>query len=543
MNLVERPRAAAASRTMLDRVVGYFWPRAGLTRLHDRMMLDASTGGGFKGGRRDRRPTKRWRPFEGSADADLLPDLPDLRARSRDLARNAPIATGAINTNVTNVIGEGLILQASINADVLGISEEQASQYQREQEREFEHFCRTCDFSRVQSFERLQALVYRAAKESGDVIVVRRFRKDAGDLYGTKLQVIEADRLSNPNRVADTDTIAGGVEIDRDGVPVAYHISDRHPGALRQKAMSWQRIASRTPDGVPVVLHLFDRQRPEQTRGIPYLAPVIEHLKQLSDYSDAEVTAAVISAMFTLAIETPADDDQNPAIGERDTTLETNEVKLGNGAVISLAPGESAKPISPMRPNSQFDPFVLAFVRQMGAALEIGEELLIKKFTASYSASRAALEMAWQYFRTQRAWFAGDFAQVAYEWMMEEAVGSGRLNRPGFFEDPFIRQAYLGAEWIGSAKFSLDPKKEAEADKIDLELCVTTREEIMRRRTGGELDKKIAQLGKEKRAIDAEGIAPAPAVQGASAQTAGDADENVDDDTDTEDQPQQRARA
>lgn len=536
MTPVTRHTVAPLSRTIVDRVIGYFSPRAGLDRLRDRVALDASIGpGGYKGGRRDRRPTKRWRPFEASADADILPDLPDLRARARDLARNAPIATGAINTNVTNVIGEGLILQSSLNADVLGITEDQASAYQREQEREFEHFCRTCDFTRVQTFEKLQALVYRAAKESGDVIIVRRFRKDAGDVYGTKLQVIEADRLSNPSRAADSDTIAGGVEIDGHGVPVAYYISDRHPGALRPKALSWARVKARTDAGVPVVLHLFDRLRPEQTRGIPYLAPVVEHLKQLSDYTDAEVTAAVISAMFTLAIETPNDTDENPPIGEKDSSLNDNEVKLGNGAVISLAPGEKPHAISPARPNAQFDPFVLAFVRQMGAALEIGEELLIKKFTASYSASRAALEMAWQYFRTQRSWFAADFAQIAYEWMMDEAVASGRLSRPGFFEDPFVRQAWLGAEWIGAAKFSLDPKKEADADMLDLEMCVTTREEIMRRRTGGEFDKKIAQLGKEKQAIDDAGVAPAPKAAASAPPSRGE-DEQSGDDDDTEDE-------
>ena len=45
--------------------------------------------------------------LRGSADADLLPALPELRNRSRDLARNNPLAGGAINTVVTNVIGTG----------------------------------------------------------------------------------------------------------------------------------------------------------------------------------------------------------------------------------------------------------------------------------------------------------------------------------------------------------------------------------------------------------------------------------------------------
>jgi capsid protein len=83
-------------------------------------------------------------------------------------------------------------------------------------------------------------------------------------------------------------------------VPQAYHVSDRIPAPPRRR-LKWERVPARDRDGRPPVLHLFDRLRPEQTRGVPYLAPVIEHLKQLGDYSDAEVTAAVVSAMFTLA--------------------------------------------------------------------------------------------------------------------------------------------------------------------------------------------------------------------------------------------------
>lgn len=512
--------------SLLDRVVGYLSPAAGLDRLRARTQLAMS--GGYNGGQRSRRPTKRWRPLDRSADADTLGDLPDLRGRARELARNAPIATGALATVVTNVIGEGLQLQASIDAEALGLSEAQADSYEREHEREWRVFCRSADFTRVQDFARLQALAFRAALESGDAVAVRRFRKDRGDVYGTKIQLLEADRLSNPGRTADSDTIAGGVETDRDGVALAYHISDRHPGGLRVAGMKWERIPARAPDGRPVVLHLFDRTRPELTRGVPYLAPVIEHLKQIADYSDAEVTAAVVSAMFTLVIETTADESEQPVIGETDSALDDNEVKLGNGAVVALRPGEKANPVSPARPNANFDPFMQAFLRQVGVALELPFELLVKHFTASYSASRAALEMAWQFFRRQRAWFAAGFCQQIYGWFLEEAVASGRLARPGFFADPAIREAWCGAQWIGPSRASLNPKQEAEADEVDVRLGVKTREQICIERTGGEIEKKTAQLAKEaaqRRDAGLDAVAAAPTAEGPVAQDGADAPE------------------
>jgi len=503
MKIVEREQQAArSSLTIVDRVVGYFNPQAGFERLKGRMMLDAATGvGGYNGGRRERRATKMWRPKAGSANADVLPDLPDLVARARELSRNVPIATGAIATTKTNVVGDGIKLQASIDASVLGISPEAADAMEREQEREWTLFCANADFTRVQHFDEMSELVFGSSLDSGDAFVVRRFRKDAGDVYGTKLQLLEADRVSNPNRGADTTTLAGGVELDKDGVPQAYHVSDHHPGDLRAPVLNWSRIPARTDAGKPVVIHVYDRLRPDLTRGVPYLAPVIEHLKQFGEYTDAEVRAAVLTSYVTWFVkQTVPEDSEDPAktvLGSRDSSLADDEIKLGSGALVDLGPNEDVTAPSPSRPNPQFDAFTQAFLRQIGVALELPFELLIKHFTASYSASRAALEMAWQFFRKKRKFLSRRLHQTVYEWMMEEAVATGRLNRPGFFEDPVMRMAYLGAEWIGPARASINPKAEAEADEIDCRLGTKTLEQVCIERTGGRWEDKHRQSIKE----------------------------------------------
>jgi len=501
-----------AKLNVMDRVVGWFSPKAGLDRWRARTMM-AAADGSWKGGRKDRRPTRNWRPGGGSPDADTLRDLPDLRARSRDLARNSPIATGAIQTTVTGVIGPGLQLQASIDSDVLGITPEQADAAEREQEREFWAYQKRCDFTGVQCFDELQVLAFRSVKESGDCVIVRRYRKDRGDLYGTKLQVIESDRLSNPNRADDTDRISGGVETDADGVPIFYHISDQHPGALRVGGMTWEKVPARSKDGLRVVIHLFKRDRPELSRGTPFLAPVIEHLKQLSDYSDAEVTAAVVGAMVTMVIESPeglGGGDTDPVIGEQTTNTAENELQLGNGAVLGLAPGEKASMMNPSRPNSNFDPFVTSFLTQVGVALSLPLELLTQHFSSSYSASRAALEIAWSHFNGDRVWFAERFCQEVYGWAMDEAVAMGRLNRPGWFTNPLVREAYLGANWIGPRRYSLNPYQEAQADRLDMEMGTKTGEQVCMERTGGEIEKKLDQRAKEMTLSRAAGLLVEP---------------------------------
>lgn len=524
---------------LLDRAVEWFSPTAGMERLRSRVVT-ASASGSYNGGRKDRRPTRNWRPKQQSANETNSADLPDLRSRSRDLVRNVPLASGAIDTVVTSVVGDGLVLKSQVDIEALGITPERAAAWQKQAEREFAIWATRPDFTSRLNFDEMQALALRACLEGGDVLVVRRRRLDRGDVYGLKLQLVEADRLSNPLGRSNTTTLVDGVEFDADGRPLAYHISSRHPDDTGSKR-EWQRyeIFSNTT-GDPLILHLFRQLRVDQARGLPYLSPVVETIKQLGQYSEAEITAAVVSAMFTVFLETPAPEDEtgNPILGragEGTSADQQTEIELGNGAVHALLPGEKATFADPKRPNAAFDPFVMAMSRHIGVALELPVELLLKSFQASYSASRAALEMAWQMFRTRRSWLAWKFCQPVYEWVITEAVASGRLAAPGFFSDPLVRAAWLGSEWIGPARIQLDPQKEAAADLIDLSMGTKTREQIIMERTGGSFEAKHAQLVREHAAREADGLTtPAntsEALQPASSGGKGAQDGNSEDDS------------
>src|SRR5690606_12542726 len=118
---------------------------------------------------------------------------------------------------------------------------------------------------------------------------------------------------------------------------------------------------------------------------------------------------------------------------------------------------------NPGRPNAGFDPFVLAVLRQIGVALELPYEVLIKHFTSSYSAARAALLDAWRFFRRRRAWLARKFCQPVYEAWLADAVATGLVDAPGFFADPVRRASWCGARWIGDAPGQIDPQKEVDA--------------------------------------------------------------------------------
>lgn len=504
---------------IFDRVVGYFSPAMALRNMHARGMM--ALAGGYDGGKKNRRATKNWQTDGNSANQDTSPELATLRARSRDLRRNMPIAAGAIETRIDNVVGEGLKVYPQVKRNVLGLSAEAAQQWNEKAQAEFELAAWTSDLTGVHCFEELQALVFGAVDESGDVFAIRRYKKRSGDTYGTKLQIIEADRVTNPNNVTDTDRLVAGVEADGDGNILAYHVSNRHPGDIMRKALSWRRVPAFYSDGRPIVLHLFKRKRPDQARGVPHLAPVIETLKQFGTYTDAELQAAVISAYFTVFVKSTSSGGAGPL----PSTDEGGgggkaEVGLAPGAIVDLAPDEDISIADPNRPNPNFDSFALAMLRQIGVALGLPLELLIKHFTASYSASRAALEIAWQTFRRERQWLVRNFCQPYYEWVIEEAILMGRLEAPGFFDDPAIRRAWLNTEWFGQVKISLDPLKDAKADEQDLTNLTKTRQQIVQERTGGNIEDKMEQLSRERQMAMAGGLITSPANPATAAPTA-----------------------
>ena len=515
------PRLAPLESAIATVAPGWALRRAQARRDYLRTEILTAQAGGYVAARRSRRATQDWRPGGGSANADLLPDLADLRERSRDAARNQPLAAGAINTAVTSVVGSGLRPNAQIDAEVLGLDPDQASAAEHALENEFFLWAdsQECDYTRTQSFAELQDTAFRSVLESGDHFVALRFLERPGASLGLKLQLIEGDRVSNPNHRQDGALLEsglrcyGGVEVAATGAPVRYWIRDQHPGDLYGARAASRWVPVRVFDeqsGRRNVLHLFRRLRADQARGVPYLAPALESLKQLSRYSEAEMSAAVVAALFTVAITTEGGSsdplDLARTAAETGAKRSDDDLRLGNGAILSLSAGESVETINPGRPNTAYEAFVQAILREVGVSLEIPYELLTKHFTSSYSAARAALLEAWKFFRARRRWLVTTLCRPVYESVVTEAVARGRLEAPGFFDDVTIRRAWLAAAWVGDSPGQIDPLREIDAAKARNDLGIETRASITAEITGGDYERVHRQLVKEKRMRDRDGL-------------------------------------
>lgn len=476
---------------------------------------------------------KRFNASSKSAHSDIDYNLATLRERARTLDMSATMARAATQNMITHVIGTGLKLQSQIDHEILGITTEEAYELQTQIEREFSLWAdskRSCDANAIDDFYGLQQKALRNALISGDCFAIRTtHRVSQSRPYQLRIQLIEADRCRTPvegvaNRSITTgvaengNLIFDGVEVDGCEI-VAYHFCTHHPGERNFKydpdEEEWYRIPAyggRTD--LPNVIHVMDAERPEQYRGVPFLAIIFEPILQLRRFTLAELEAAWQQACSSVFIEKerPWEIGLNPlGAGEEDEDEWAEEYKMAPGYVNYMKSGEKVNHVTTTKPSGTFDPFVTAIIKQMGASLGISYEVLLGSFTSSYSASRAALDQSWQTYNMRRRWFIEDFCQPIYEIWLSEAIARGRIKAPGFFSDPLIRKAYCGADWVGPTQGTLDPVKEMTAYEMAEKHGWMTNAEIVKELTGRSFEKNLERLKIEREMLNA---IPASASEG-----------------------------
>ena len=477
-------------------------------------------GYGSAGASTRRRSTKGFTSVSGSPREDIDDNNYTLRQRGRLMYMGNPIAASAIKTHRTNTIGLGLRLNPRPDADFLGMTPEQMADWVKTVKREFSLWAShkdACDATGINDFYEFQQLMLVSWLTSGDVFAVIQQRP--GTLYrpyGLRLRALEADLVATPETMGGVLTASGGknpntgnrifdgVEIDRYGQVVAYHIRNTYPSESTVTATEWKRIEARSAKtGMPNVLHLMNTERPDQYRGVSFIAPIIIPLLQINRYTESELMAALVNSFLTAYIQTATTEGENPfdetvPPEDRQVSVDASEYEMGPGQVNFLQPGENVVPVEAKRPASGFGPFVEAICTQIGAALEIPREILLKQFNASYSASRGALLEAWKSFRMYRTWFINDFCNPVYELWLNEAVATGRVSAPGFFSDPAIHEAYLACEWIGPSQGMLDPGKEISAEALACQHGFSTHEDSALRLNGSDFVSNVERLKREQ---------------------------------------------
>ncbi len=476
-----------------------------------------------------------WLPWIRSPDAEINQFRDRMVARSRDLARNDGWAAGGITRILDNTVGASFRLSANPDYRALamharGFDAVWADEFRRAAEALWRGYAddlnRYNDVSRQLTISQQFRLALRHKLVDGDALAVAYWMPErvgrGGARYATSFLVVDPDRLSNPQQIMDTKYLRGGVEIDDDGVPLAYHIrkAEQNDWYNSMESMEWERVEREDGDGWRRVIHDYERDRGGQHRGVGVFTPVLARLKMLARYYGVELQAATVASIFGTYVTSPYDPAavQDALAGDDDEIGLYQSLRLDwakehpamlNGVrVPTMAPGEEINSVAAAHPHTGFGEFAHEMLRTVSAALGVSAEQITQDWSqTNYSSARAALLESWKTMTRRRDEFAMGFTTPIYAAWLHEAMTMGELplprNAPAFIE---AATAYSRCGWLGPGRGWVDPVKEKQGAVLGMDAGLSTLKQECAENAGRDWEEVLDQRAIELARFDALGL-------------------------------------
>jgi lambda family phage portal protein len=448
-----------------------------------------------------------WMPYLYSPDGELNMFRDRIVSRVRDLVRNDGWASGAVTRILDNAVGANL--RPLVKPDYKALAaytgnkafdSKWADEFRKVAEANYRAWAhdqgRYCDAQRSLTFTQMMRLAFRHKLVDNDALaqiawIPERVGRGRAR-YCTAVQLIDPDRLSNPQLRFDSESSRGGVVVDRYGAATGYWIRRAHQGDwwAAAESVKWDLIPRETPWGRAVIVHDFDHDRISQHRGgNGIFAPILQRMKMLWKYDETELDAAIINSMFGAYLESPFDHQLlEQAVGD-DVDLTAYQTQradyhnqrrtmLGEARIPILFPGEKINTVDAARPNSNFKDFEKAFLRNFASATGLSAQQMSHDWSdVNYSSARAALLEAWKTLERRRGDFANGFCAPIFIAWMEESMEVDEYplpkGAPDFME---CRAMYARTQWMGPGRGWIDPVDEKKGAILGMDGGLSTLE-------------------------------------------------------------------
>lgn len=441
-----------------------------------------------------------WAPTLRAASTDVAGAYTLAAARAIDTIHNYGLVSGAVDQAVSSTVGTGLRLALRPNLIELGWDETQSAEWARNVEQRWQGYSERaydCDVAGRATVGQMSAQALRSYYAFGEITAAIPYVKRPGNQWGTKVQMIDPQRLVRWVNVADR--LFYGIVQDDLGHPLAYRIQSPlnsfHPYSLRD-------IPARDGYGRPQFAHSFDGMV-GAVRGITPMVAVLKIVRQYDQLADATLTQALIQAIFAATIKSPdltetalnafkeyAEVNAKPgsSVPELEAILEgragyydATKVDLArHGKIAHLAPGDELVFHANQTPNAFYEFFVKILMREIARAIGVTyEELSLDFSNATYSSVRMATSVIWQIVLYRRQNILAPWLDKIFEAWLEEDIEIGGTPFPGGVEAFHgLRGSTCRTFWRGPAKPQADDYKFAKAVEVLRNLGVITDEYI-----------------------------------------------------------------
>ncbi|MEI2780938.1 MAG: phage portal protein [Candidatus Competibacter sp.] len=341
------------------------------------------------------RRVESWKTQNSDPNIEVANGLAITRNRARDLRRNNSYARKIITTWSSNVVGTGIIPTSDDEA-LLELFNQWADSTD-------------CDANGLTNFWGLQEQIIEAVVESGECLVQKVY--DKSKLIPLRLKILEGDHLDH-TLTKPKEGIQQGIKFDGTGNRTGYILFKSHPGS---EGASTDTITVPAED----LIHVFRIERPNQQRGLTWLAPAIIELRKLKMFQDARLERVSIANLLAGIIT-----DING-----DPTETTSDIELSPGALISLPAGKDITFNTPPDPG-QTSEFEKSLLRSISSAVGLPYELLSNDFSESnFSSARMSANGFLMLIDCVR-WnmFVPQFLDRVWNWFWLTAPLSGLYN-------------------------------------------------------------------------------------------------------------------
>jgi len=482
-----------------------------------------------------------WLPAIRSPDAEINQFRDRMVARSRDLVRNDGWAAGGITRILDNTVGANFKLFATPDYRALAALSGNkafdavwAVEFRRAAEARWRGYSedvgRYNDVSRQMTISQQIRLAFRHKLVDGDSLMMVYWMPERVGYgrarYATSFLVVDPDRLSNPYQIMDSREMRGGVEIDDNGVSIAYHVrqAEQNDWYNAVESNNWERVLREDDDGFLRVIHDFERDRAGQHRGVGVFTPVLARFKMLARYYGVELQAATVAATFGTYVTSPYDpalvqdalDGDDDEVGRlnayqalRSDWSKERPAMLSGVRVPTLAPGEEINSVAAAHPHSGFGEFAHEMLRTFAACAGISAEQVTQDWSkTNYSSARAALLESWKTLTRRTHEFKVGTATPMYSCLLHEMMDLGELplprNAPDFLE---MRTAYSKCEWLGVARGWVDPVKEKQGAILGMDAGLSTLQRECAEQ-GLDYEEVIEQRAREVEMFKEKGLPP-----------------------------------
>ncbi|HYW57688.1 MAG TPA: phage portal protein [Polaromonas sp.] len=463
-----------------------------------------------------------WQPRRTSADRAMLPEKARAEGRAQDMVRNNGYARGARQNQKDRIIGAYYKLQLQPVYKLLGIAADVAAKWASEVEVAFHAWADDpdcwIDAQRKRTFSELLRECVGTDFVQGECCLVRQWRPSASG-YATCFLTVEPERISNPQSstylqndeqvLPNGNRLRAGIELDRWGAPVAYHIRTKHPadfGNVLQSALGeWTRVTKLNEFGWRQVIHLFEQEQADQTRGFSMMASTLQKLKMMDMQEDLELQLSQLSTAFAMYIKTPLGRQRAQEIMGADATagqqdfmrmcMEAQAAFYGNSGVNIngvklpvLFPDDEIGVLESHNQAANHEQFKEGLMRQNARGWGMSYEEASGDFSkTSYASARAAMQMAWQYVLAKRASTPDKAATQIFRLWFDEAIVRGTVKPPPgveYWPDNSTRMGQVyswltSCNWVGAGKIVIDEFKQAKANETALGTHQATLQDVL----------------------------------------------------------------